>query len=185
MALPASQARERSCAALGSWMTYAIQKQIEVQGASDHLVSEAFYLADPEGNGVEIYADRPRESWGHRNGEVVMSTDPLDLHALSAVAGDPWRGAPAGSVVGHVHLQTGQLSAVEEFYTKTLGCTISTRYPGALFLGWGGYHHHLATNIWNSRGAGPRQEPASGLTEVILNADPAALAALGARDGTR
>lgn len=169
--------------ALGNWLRHMAINRHPIQGASDHLVSEAIYLADPEGNGIEVYADRPRDSWGWNGKEVAMSTEALDLNRLLADADAEWTGAPEGSVVGHVHLQSGTLSPAEAFYKGTLGMDITAHYPGAAFYSTGGYHHHLATNIWNSRGAGPKPEGTTGLTELVLRADPQEIAKVAARAG--
>ena len=129
-------------------------------GSSDHLVSEAFYFSDPEGNGIELYVDRPRDQWVRENGELKMATlflDPneylrthLDEAALDSVTTEPGR-------VGHVHLQVGDVRVAEQFYVDALGFEPTVAgYPGALFASAGGYHHHIAMNTWNSRGAGPR-----------------------------
>jgi catechol 2,3-dioxygenase len=122
-------------------------------GAGDHLVSEAFYLTDPDGLGIEVYADRPRSTWRRMGRELMISTDPVDVAGLVAAAGDaPWSGMPAGTVIGHVHLHVGDLAQGAAFFSDALGFDrITWRYPGALFLGAGGYHHHLGTNVW----AGP------------------------------
>ena len=122
-------------------------------GAGDHLVSEAFYLTDPDGLGIEVYADRPRESWRRVGRELMMATDPVDVAGLVREAADtPWAGMPAGTVIGHVHLHVGNLADAAAFYSEALGFDRTVwSYPGALFLGAGGYHHHLGTNTW----AGP------------------------------
>lgn len=169
-----------SRADLGAWVHHASETRLPVQGASDHLVSEAIYFADPEGNGIEIYADRPRSGWTTPDGSIKMATDPLDVPDLAAAARGPWKGAPQGAVVGHVHLQVGNVAEAEAFYSGTLGFRIMAHYPGAAFYGSGGYHHHLATNIWNSRGAGLR-EGGTGLAAVEILADPAELSAIAAR----
>jgi catechol 2,3-dioxygenase len=168
---------------LGNWLRHMAIGQHRIQGASDHLVSEAIYLADPEGNGIEVYADRPRDSWRWTGGEIAMSTEALDLNALLADANAEWKGVPEGSVIGHVHLQTGAVPEAEAFYSGTLGMAITTHYPGAAFYSSGGYHHHFATNIWNSRGAGPKPEGAAGLAEVVLSADTPEIAAVAERAG--
>ncbi|WP_116133532.1 VOC family protein [Tropicimonas sp. IMCC34043] len=172
-----------SRADLGAWLHHAAAEGIQLQGASDHLVSEALYLADPEGNGIEIYIDRPRDVWNWKDGTVLMATDPIDLQAVADTATAPWRGAPEGTVVGHVHLQVGDLAAAEAFYTGTLGFPVTCHYPGATFFGSGGYHHHLAGNVWNSRGADARPRPSTGLDAVEILGTPDALAALGRGDG--
>jgi catechol 2,3-dioxygenase len=153
---------------LGAWLQNAITNNTQLQGAADHLVSEALYLADPEGNGIEIYRDRPRMDWTIANGLIKMATDPLDSAGILASATSPWAGFPDGSTVGHVHLQAGALARAEEFYSGQLGFAVTCRFPGAVFYGDGGYHHHLATNTWNSRGAAPRTYPATGLANVEI-----------------
>ena len=125
-------------------------------GSSDHLVSEAIYLQDPDGLGIEVYADRPRSTWQHLpNGEIAMSTEPLDVAGLLRAAGDaPWSGMPRGTVLGHMHLHVGELAAAERFYVDALGFDVVVRgYPGALFVSAGGYHHHLGLNTWAAHAA--------------------------------
>lgn len=123
-------------------------------GAADHSVSEAIYLTDPDGLGIEVYSDRPSSTWQVQGRELAMSSDPLDLDDLVAAGGrEEWIGAPAGTTIGHVHLHVGSLDAGEAFYHAALGLDkIVWGYPGALFLSAGGYHHHLGTNTW---AAGP------------------------------
>ncbi|MDP9122158.1 MAG: VOC family protein [Acidobacteriota bacterium] len=125
-------------------------------GMADHLVSEALYLTDPDGLGIEVYADRPRTAWRTRGRELVMRTDPLDVEDLVAAgAGARWTGAPAGTVLGHIHLHVSSLEEAAAFYHRGLGFDeIVWSYPGALFLSAGGYHHHLGVNTW-ARGAAP------------------------------
>ncbi|HEV7516000.1 MAG TPA: VOC family protein [Thermoanaerobaculia bacterium] len=125
-------------------------------GMSDHLVSESVYLHDPDGLGIEVYADRPRSTWQHRGRELVMATEPLDVEAVVAAGGGvPWTGAPAGTVLGHVHLHVGSLEEAAAFYHEGIGFDERVwSYPGALFLAAGGYHHHLGVNTW-ARGAVP------------------------------
>lgn len=133
-----------------------------LEGASDHGVSEAFYLADPEGNGIELYRDRPRSSWPRRNGELAMVTRPLDVRNLlqespAAAALDP------ETRFGHIHLRVDDLARGEAFYAGVLGLEVTQRsYPGALFLAAGGYHHHVGLNVW-----GPRQWPPEGATGLV------------------
>ena len=167
-----------SRADLGRWLGHGARVRAPLVGASDHLVSEALYLSDPEGNGIEIYADRPAESWTWHDGQVTMSTEALDLENLMAAGqGDQWKGFPAGSTIGHVHLQVGAIAPAEAFYAGTLGLGITCRYPGGTFYAVDGYHHHIATNIWNSRGAPVREMPSTGLTELRLALSPERLAA--------
>jgi catechol 2,3-dioxygenase len=124
-------------------------------GAGDHLVSEAFYLSDPDGHGIEVYADRPRATWRRQGRELMMATDPVDVASLLAVAGEQsWTGMPAGTRMGHVHLHVGDIERAAQFYSEALGFDrMVTRYPGALFLAADGYHHHLGTNTWAGPGA--------------------------------
>ena len=127
-----------------------------LDGASDHLVSEALYLSDPDGNGIEIYRDRPRDQWPKSNGQLQMATLPLDLdHLLGELTASPAPDTvPAGTRMGHVHLQVSDLDEAEEFYRGVLGLEVTVRgYPGALFVSAGGYHHHIGLNTWRSAGA--------------------------------
>ena len=128
-------------------------------GASDHLVSEALYLQDPDNLGIEVYVDRPRSTWKRMGRELMMATDPLDMAGLVRSAGGaPWTGMPAGTVIGHVHLHVGDIERANAFFSEALGFDrMVWHYPGALFLGAGGYHHHLGTNTW----AGSNAQPAT------------------------
>jgi len=141
-------------------------------GASDHLVSEALYLQDPEGNGIEIYRDRPREQWAEERGELRMATLPLDLDGVLGELDESEQdanGLPAGTTIGHVHLQVADIPAAEAFYNGGVGLDVTVRsYPGALFLAAGGYHHHLGVNTWQSQGAPPPPEGALGLDRYEL-----------------
>ncbi|MGZ6693398.1 MAG: VOC family protein [Solirubrobacteraceae bacterium] len=154
-----------------------------LDGASDHLVSEALYLSDPDGNGIELYRDRPRDEWRYDSGALQMSTLPLDLRnvlgELSQATG-PQPIAPADTTIGHVHLQVADLADTEAFYNGVLGFDVMVRgYPGALFVSAGGYHHHLGLNTWHSAGSGPPAAGSVGLRhyEVQLP-DSAELAAV-------
>lgn len=169
---------------LGRWLRFAMENGLQLDGASDHLVSEALYLRDPEGNGIEIYADRPRAMWTRNGNQIVMDTQPLDVLALLRQADRPWTGAPSGTVVGHVHLQVGDLPTVDSFMTDTLGMQRVAHLPSASFFSTGGYHHHLAGNVWNSRGAGRRSADSTGLAEVVLAAhrNPATFAGMTTED---
>lgn len=141
----------------------------EPVGASDHLVSEALYLTDPDGLGIEVYADRPREAWRHDGGQIAMTTEPLDVQSLLHAAGETsWSGAPAGTAVGHVHLHVGDLGRAAAFYHEALGFDPTVwDYPGALFLSAGGYHHHLGLNTW-AAGAPPAGEGDARLLDWTL-----------------
>ena len=172
-----------SRADLARWLVHARATRASVHGASDHIVSEAIYLADPEDNGIEVYADRPVASWRSDSGEIRMSTDPLDVpDLLQSAEGTQWSGFPAGGSVGHVHLQVGDTEAADGFYRDVLGLDIAACYPGASFYGSGGYHHQLAGNVWNSRRAGPRPEGIAGLDTVeIVARDATTLDAIAGR----
>ncbi len=159
---------------LARWLAHALRLGVPLQGASDHIVSEAIYLADPEGNGIEVYADRPVSHWRDARGQVRMATEPLDAQGLLAAGTGDWAGFPAGGIIGHVHLQVGDTGVADQFYRDIMGFDIASRYPGASFFGSGGYHHHLAGNIWNSRHAGARPACALGLDTIeIIARDPA------------
>lgn len=151
-------------AALGRFVAHLSELGIHA-GAGDHLVSEAFYLIDPDGLGIEVYADRPRDEWRRRGRELIMATNPVDVGAVARAAGGvPWSGMPAGTVIGHVHLHVGDLRRASDFYSEALGFDrMVWSYPGALFLGAGGYHHHLGTNTWAGAGA-----QAAGVDEARL-----------------
>jgi catechol 2,3-dioxygenase len=156
-------------ASLARWLGFVAQRRIRLLGASDHRVSEAIYLADPEGNGIEVYADRPVADWRSVGGQIDMPSDPLNLQALLAAAGGgAWAGMPDDSVIGHVHLQVGDTTTAERFYRDLLGFEVTCRYPGGSFFGAGGYHHQLAANTWNTRGTGPRPDRMAGLDGVEL-----------------
>lgn len=141
-------------AALGRFVRHLGEIGVRA-GAGDHLVSEAFYLTDPDGLGIEVYADRPRSTWQRVGRQLMLATDPVDVADLLRAAGDePWTGMPAGTVMGHVHLHVGDIAQGAAFFSETLGFDrITWSYPGALFLGAGGYHHHLGTNTWAGSGA--------------------------------
>jgi catechol 2,3-dioxygenase len=142
-------------------------------GSADHLVSEAFYFDDPEHNGVELYVDRPREAWEYRDGVLQMATLQLDPNRF--LSEHLKTEASPGAGIGHVHLSVGDLPQAKDFYVDTLGFDLVLNYANsAIFVSAGGYHHHMAMNIWRSRGAGVRQQ-ALGLGEVSIelgSADP-------------
>lgn len=156
-------------AALGRFVQHLADIEMRA-GAGDHLVSEAFYLSDPDGLGIEVYADRPRATWQRLGAELMLATDPVDVRSVVAEAGGaPWTGMPAGAVMGHVHLHVGDLDAAAKFYGEGLGFDrITWRYPGALFLGAGGYHHHVGTNTWAGPGARSPAEDEAQLLEWTI-----------------
>ena len=139
-------------------------------GAADHLVSESFYLQDPDNLGIEVYADRPRSGWRRIGRELMMATDPVDIGGLLQAAGDvPWTGAPEGTSMGHLHLHVGNLEQAGAFYSEAVGFDRTVwHYPGALFLAAGGYHHHLGTNTWAGPGATPPEPDDARLLEWTI-----------------
>jgi catechol 2,3-dioxygenase len=140
-------------------------------GASDHLVSEALYIWDPDNNGLEIYRDRPREEWVWQNGRVQMATEPLDRRSVATDgidAGKHLEPMPAGTKIGHVHLQVGDLAQAHDFYTGILGFEPTSARSGALFVSAGGYHHHLGLNVWHSLNAPLPAPDAAGLVEFDI-----------------
>ena len=156
-----------------------------MQGAADHGVSEALYLADEDGNGIEIYRDRPREQWPMAGGQLRMGADPMDLDALLGDAGRAVDGAglPPGTVIGHVHLHVSRLEDAQAFYVDLLGFALMQRYgPSALFVAAGGYHHHIGLNTWAGVGAPPPPPGALGLKHFVVRLpDEPALAAVADR----
>lgn len=156
-------------AALGSAIARLTCADIKL-GAADHNVSEAIYLYDADGNGLEIYRDRPREEWPWKDGLVQMANAPLDFEAILAEGGkeEPDEHLPAGTRIGHVHLQAGDLAEAEKFYIGILGFTKTATLPGALFASAGGYHHHIAANVWDSRNAPSPPDRMAGLGEFSL-----------------
>jgi catechol 2,3-dioxygenase len=152
-------------ASLGRFVRHLGEMDVRA-GMSDHFVSEAIYLQDPDNLGIEVYADRPRSQWRVENGQLAMATEPLDVEDLLTESGDTtWTGAPAGTRIGHVHLHVGDLEKAAAFYHDALGFDkVVWNYPGALFLSAGGYHHHLGTNTW-ARGAPSASEDDARLLE--------------------
>lgn len=137
----------------------------QFHGFADHGVSEALYLSDAEGNGVELYVDKPRNEWPERNGALEMVSDPLNIENLLAELKRPTQPETTEKLrVGHIHLQVTNLQSAEAFYNNSLGFAVTQRsYPGALFVAAGGYHHHIGLNVWNSRGGSPSRQEAAGL----------------------
>jgi len=171
---------------LGHAVRRVMEGGAQLTGASDHFVSEALYLRDPEGNGIEIYRDRPRSEWRWNGEEVEMGTVPLDLQGVvDSAAADAVteRHVPPGTTMGHVHLAIADLERAEPFYREILGLDLTVRYERqATFLSWGGYHHHLGMNVWGGHGLIPPPPGVTGLRtfEVVVPEDQAR-AALVAR----
>jgi catechol 2,3-dioxygenase len=155
---------------LAKIIRHFVEVSYPLQGASDHLVSEALYLADPDGNGIEIYTDRPASKWDWNNNEVVMATEALDAENLLAEGLDgSWNGLPAGTIMGHIHLHVSELVNTEQFYTKGLGFEVVSRYGSqALFISSGKYHHHIGLNTWNGIGAPKPPVNSAGLESFTL-----------------
>jgi len=160
---------------LARWLAHAAQTQVELTGMSDHLVSEALYLRDPDWHGIEIYRDRPRDEWQwEADGHVAMATIPLDIDSLmTALDGGepPFERMPPGTKMGHTHLQVADIPPTEDFYANVLGFDVTANYGSqATFLSAGGYHHHVGANVWNSRGADPPPPGSAALrhAEVLL-----------------
>jgi len=156
---------------LARWLAHALRDRVQLAGASDHFVSEAIYLRDPDFHGIEIYADRPRELW---EGRVAnMGTDPLDADGLLGVLDDPttaeWQALPSGTIVGHTHLQVASIADTLAFYRDLLEFEeMATLGSQATFLSAGGYHHHLGGNTWNSLGAGPAPAGSAALERATI-----------------
>ncbi len=158
---------------LARWLVHVARNQTPLTGFADHSVSEAVYLNDPEGNGIEVYADRPAENWRWDNGRVVMGTHRLDVDGILSLTNtgiSDYAKAPDGLRIGHVHLRVGDVDAGDRFYKDLLGLAPTSRRDTASFLSSGGYHHHLALNTWNSAGAGRRDEARTGLAWFSLMA---------------
>ncbi|MDG5821207.1 VOC family protein [Natronococcus sp. A-GB7] len=167
-----------SRAALGDALE-RIERRWRLEGTADHVVSEALYLSDPEGNGIEIYRDRPREEWPVADdGTVAIGTEPLDVEGVRS-AGRGRDGVPGGTTVGHVHLEVSSLSLARAFYVDTVGFGLKHRVDGALFVAAGGYHHHLGLNVWRRRSAPPKGRGLERVEFVVPDED--GLAALRTR----
>jgi catechol 2,3-dioxygenase len=156
---------------LARWLVHAAANRIPLSGFADHLVSESVYLDDPEGNGIEVYADRAPELWQWNAGTVTMATDPLDIDGLLALTdtrSTSYAKAPDGLRIGHMHLRVGDLEQADRFYGGAIGLDPTRKRTGAAFLSSGRYHHHLGLNVWQSQGAGQRDDSATGLAWFSL-----------------
>ncbi|BAQ09333.1 glyoxalase/bleomycin resistance [Bacillus sp. OxB-1] len=154
---------------LANIVFHFIDKGVRI-GSSDHLVSEALYLSDPDGNGIEIYTDRDPSVWSWKNDEVAMTVDPLDFQDLLSIGKQgEWNGLPPGTVMGHIHLHVSELQKTEEFYSKGLGFEVVNRFGDqALFISTGKYHHHIGLNTWNGVGAPAPAANSVGLKSFTL-----------------
>jgi catechol 2,3-dioxygenase len=161
---------------LARWLVHVARHRVPLSGFADHLVSESVYLNDPEGNGIEVYADRAPAAWKWQNGVVAMATDPLnidDLLTLTDIKVSDYAGAPDGLRIGHIHLRVGDIQKAETFYRAAIGLDVTRKREGASFLSSGRYHHHVATNVWQSQGAGPRSDGETGLAWFSLDVEKA------------
>ena len=176
---------------LARWLVHAAANKVPLSGFADHLVSESVYLDDPEGNGIEVYADRAPDTWKWENGSVAMATDQLDFDSLLALTDTrttKYAKAPDDLRIGHMHLRVGDLEQADRFYGSAIGLDPTRKRSGAAFLSSGRYHHHLGINVWQSAGAGTRDSTAMGLawfsleiaTEEILQAQTQRLQRSGA-----
>jgi catechol 2,3-dioxygenase len=158
------------------WILHVAGSRVQITGASDHGVSEAFYLDDPEGNGIEVYSDRPPESWQRQHGLIELRTDPLNVELIlqETRPTEPYVTAPEGLRIGHIHLRVGGLEQAETFYRGAIGLDLTYRYRGATFMSSGGYHHHVGANVWQSNGAGVRDPDMAGLAWFSMEAADAA-----------
>jgi catechol 2,3-dioxygenase len=160
---------------LAAWLAHAAGSPVHLTGASDHFVSEALYLRDPDGHGIEIYSDRPRDTWTTLpDGSLNIGTVPLDLHDLMRAneSGEPLERMPDGTVMGHIHLQVAHLEEARRFYTGALGLDLMVEIPGqASFVSSGGYHHHLGMNVWAGVGAPPAPPDQARLTRAALEVE--------------
>lgn len=154
---------------LGNLIQHFIQKNVQI-GAGDHDVSEALYLSDPDGNGIEMYIDRPADTWKwDSNGQVYMTTDPVQFQSVLREADGTWSGLPIDTVMGHIHLSVRNLPESEDFYTSLLDYAVVSRYGGqALFISTGGYHHHIGLNTWHSEGAEALPKDAVGIQSYTV-----------------
>jgi len=147
---------------LGSFVLHAGRARLPFVGAGDHLVNQALYFQDPEDNGIEVYADRPRETWDWSRGQLAMGTLPVDLDRLAGLAREDWRGFPEGTLLGHMHLNVADLDRSQAYY-EGLGMELIASLPSARFLAWDRYHHHLGINLWRGAGVQPVAPGVAGL----------------------
>ena len=158
---------------LARWLMHAAEGRVPLSGMSDHYVSEAIYLSDPDGHGIEIYADRPRSEWQWTGERLEMGTIPLDVEALVGTIADTppqeFTGMPPGTTMGHVHLHVRDVDEADAFYCDALGFDVTARYGDqATFLSAGGYHHHLGANVWAGRGASPPPPGSASLRHATI-----------------
>jgi len=170
---------------LGLWLRHWLDLGFPLPGQGDHAVSEALYVSDPDGNGIEVYRDRPRDQWRWVDGRIQMGSDPVDIRGIlddAARSGRTWAGFAPGTRLGHIHLQVGDIARASALYHDILGFDVIAQMPSALFISAGGYHHHIGLNTWHSKNAPPAPEGTAGLRSfVIALSNPDALNAVVAR----
>lgn len=157
---------------LGRWLEHWMRQDMALPGQGDHFVSEALYLEDPDGHGIEIYRDRPRDEWEWQNGQVKMGVEPVDIRGLLEEAqrsADPFTSMPVGTTLGHIHLQVTDIDETARFYQDILGFDIVAQMPSALFISAGGYHHHIGANVWHSRNADPAPDNTVSLQHYTID----------------
>ena len=172
-----------SRADLGDALQHYVDVSAPIGGFADHAVSEAIYLTDPDGHGIEVYRDRPRAEWPYRGNTLGMTTEPIDFEGVLRAQSGTWRGLPPGTMMGHIHLQVASIAATEQFYINQLGLDLIIRYgPSATFLAANGYHHHIGANTWAGVGLSPAPDNAARLLWYeIRQPDAAAVEAIAAR----
>ena len=172
-----------SRADLGDALQHYVDVNAPISGFADHAVSEAIYLTDPDGHGIEVYRDRPRAEWVYAGNTLRMTTEPIDFEGVLRARSGAWRGLPPGTMMGHIHLQVASIAATEQFYINQLGLDLVIRYgPSATFLAANGYHHHIGGNTWAGAGLPPAPADAARLLWYELRQpDAAAVDAIAAR----
>ena len=157
---------------LGNFLRNCVKEQIKLDGAGDHYVSEAIYLTDPEGNGIEVYTDRNYNKWKWENGHVVMGTEQVDVEDLLRISDDmPEFSIPEGTKIGHIHMESSDIENDKDFYVEKLGLDVVSEIPEAYFLSIDGYHHHFGMNQWNGMRKMPKNANSTGVEEIYATMD--------------
>ena len=157
---------------LGNFLRNCVKEQIKLDGAGDHDVSEAIYLTDPEGNGIEVYADRDYHNWKWENDRVVMGTEQVDAEDLLRISdGMPEFSIPEGTKIGHIHMESSDIENDKDFYVKKLGLDVVSEVLKAYFLSIDGYHHHFGMNQWNGMKKVPKNANSTGVEEIYATMD--------------
>ena len=157
---------------LGNFLRNCVKEQIKLDGVRDHYVSEAIYLTDPEGNGIEVYTDRDYNKWKWENGHVVMGTEQVDVEDLLRISDDmPEFSIPEGTKIGHIHMESSDIENDKDFYVEKLGLNIVSELPKEYFLSVDGYHHHFGMNQWNGMRKMPKNVNSTGVEEIYATMD--------------